>query len=305
MELRWSAAAGVTYILIFDFLAAGRAVYVGNLVQGIPPLQVAFWTFTIAAGFFLLLHLPKLGALFQKVRENRKNVVAVTLTTAISWLTYFYALKHLEPAIDTAIAFAIPPFITVLLWKRLRPQQPILPGERVAAAGILMSVIFLGVTVVSGHSAFVNTTANSIFGVTCALISGTSSAINTIYAKRLADGKLSAASVMAVRFWLLLLVCLLLWPAGLPELVPSGNLFYSVAVLAFAGVVVPLFALQKGIERSEPITVALATAILPAISYSLQWFDARLNPSLLSLAGVSACIFFTVYGIRARIVDKN
>jgi drug/metabolite transporter (DMT)-like permease len=294
------AQMGAIYVLLFNLLSASKAVFVGNLVQGTHPIVVAFWTFGIAAIFFLILNLRS-GRLPLIARQNMKNVALLNISTAGAWVTYFYALKYLEPAIDGALAFAVGPIITVVFWKALRPTKPVLPNEKLASIGILIAVLFLAFTSLTGKSGWQVSTNDSIFGIVCAILSGVCVVGNTVFSKHLSEHRVNALEVMGIRFWLLLLVCVLLWPPGNPPFQLPQSSYISFLIVGFAGIVLPLFILQLGIERSEPITVSLILATLPAISFLLQFLDKRLSTSMLSLLGITGCVFFTALGTKLRL----
>lgn len=297
---------GALFIVIFNLLCASKGVYVGKLVQNVPALTVAFWTFLIAALFFVATKLPQAKALLARVRANGRRVLMLNLFSAGAWLTYYVGLQFIEPAIFMAVVFAIGPLLTVGMWQKLRPNQPPHAAERTASVGILASVLFLGATVMTGKSAMSATFGHALFGLLCAVLGGMCVVGVTIFSKRTAEAGFDAKGVVAIRFWLFIALCLgiSLVTAPASSLVLPARLYVPILILSMAGVILPSFVVQLGVARSEPITVALLFATTPAISYLIQLLDHRLVPSVLSLIGVLACVGFTAYGTWARLGKK-
>lgn len=66
------------------------------------------------------------------------------------------------------------------------------------------------------------------------------------------------------------------------------------------GLIVPLYSLQLGMERCDPLTIALLLATLPLFMYVIQVFDKRLTLSSYSLVGIILTVVFLLVSVVGR-----
>ena len=234
--------------------------------------------------------------------DNLVDVLWINLFSAIAWASFFAALRFLEAAVAESFVVAVDPLATLVLARALRRESPVLRSELAASWAMLAAAAFLGVGVWYGRSSVgVLGAADATFGIACVLVCGIANGGITVISKRLADRKVTANQVMASRFLLLLaggLAFVLIRGQNIGALAdhPGG-----VAVIAVAGVIVPMFVLQKGIERAEPMTVVLVGSIVPAFAFAFQQLDSRLTFSWLSFTGVVAIFAIVIGGTYRRI----
>lgn len=294
---------GVFFVSSFVVMAAIQEVYLGRRFQTVNPIQVMFFTFLIAAGFFWALQLRGRKSVAETVRMNWMPIVGLNMTTLVSWLGFFLALKWLEPAVESAICFAMTPLATTIAWKWFRPTHPVNSSERLAAFGVLFGVVLLSLTATSGVSSIGDVGyAGSLLGVFLAFAASLGIVGNTYFSKILSEQGLSAPMVMAVRFPLLIVVGGALWLGSTGQSDPlSWTFLIEMVLISFLTIVGPLYLLQLGVERCEPITVSLLFSSSPVVTYFLQLFDERLRPSLWTLGGITVCILFVLIGILSRL----
>lgn len=298
------AIAATTFLLLF----ASKDVYMGYFLQSFDPFLLAFLCFVIASAFYHAFYFARhKNGYFQKVRANFSNVFWLNITTTVSWLGGFYALRFIEASIVGSLNFSMSPLIVAAMAFFLKPRRTVYALEIVAGLGVLSAMIFLIWTSLHGLSSVGHIPhAHAVAGLSSALAAGIAIAGNTVFSKRLSDAGLSADFVLASRFHLLILSAIFFW---MMEGMPLGeiNFFTALSVLgiAFLGVLIPLYILQKVIECLEPITVSFIIIIRPVGAYLLQYFDPRLSLSGYSLAGVAAVVFFLALGVLARKGRKN
>jgi drug/metabolite transporter (DMT)-like permease len=128
------------------------------------------------------------------------------------------------------------------------------------------------------------------------LICGVANGGITVVSKRLADQGVTASQVMASRFFLLLVGCLVFVLTRAPAIGPLFDSLGGVLLLTVFGMITPMFVLQKAIERTEPITIVLVGSIAPVVAFAFQQLDARLRFSWLSFIGVAAISVIVVWG---------
>ncbi len=292
---------GILLTLAFVLIGSAQEVYLGRLFQEEDPIIVMTVTFIITAIFFALVQSLRTEKIIQKTTENLRTVIGLNITTVISWIGFFLALKHIEPAVVSMITFAVSPILAVVFWRVLRPDQGILPLERYAAVGILAGLCILTVGTSLGRSAVgILPDGAGTRGLLWALSSAVGVVGNTVYAKRLSEKGFSSTSVMAIRFPLLIGVGLFLWPGSQLIHLPFALFLVKMIFLATLTLIIPLFLFQLGIERCEPITITLVLSSMPVLTYGLQLFDSRLKPSAVTLVGIIVALVAASVGVVGR-----
>ena len=292
---------GIFLVLLYNLLSASKGVYLGSLLQRLDPVVMLVACFGVTAAFFNVVQFRDLAGYAAVLRRNAKDILVTNVFTSFGWYSFFLAMKHLEPAVTGAVANAIGPIITLgLVGLGLMKTSEV----RVTRDGVLAAVATMLAVLVLGYASWNGQTGVGMkppgetgFGLAMAVICGVCVVGNTVYSRRLAKTGMSADQVMAARFFLLLLGGAVLLPQGAATQV-AENIETALVIAAF-GVVVPLYALQQGISRLNPLTVLLLLATVPAFVFVVQVFDSRLGFSPVSLVGVTLTVFFSAWGIKA------
>jgi drug/metabolite transporter (DMT)-like permease len=293
---------GLFYVLIYNLLSGAKEVYFSSLVQGIPPIPTAVILFVYVTLFFNLLQLHELPARWQRLKAAGKDVFFLNLTSMASWFSFFYTLKYLEPAISSTIVLSIGPVLTLVFSSYFRPQSKVHWLERFASLGTLSTVaLLIGATWIGRTAVGVMPLKNFIIGMSSCLICSVSVVGNTIFSKRLNDLKWTPKQIMADRFFLMILIGALFWPNSVAPLpLAFGDRLIIWPLASLLGVIAPLYALQMGIQRCEPIIVSLLLSTAPLFILLGQLMDHRFVWSNLSLVGIMISIVFTLIGVNAR-----
>jgi len=191
---------GFACVAVFVAVASLRDVYFAATFQAYSPLHVAVIAFTLCT----LVFLPTALVRSQGLRELRPwpwEVVGINITSAIAWIAYFYALKHLEPSLVQVLWAGIGPLsVGWLEAGGVVIARPVLvgPTERLFHRGILVSLVLASLVVTTGFS---GTPAQSggrpILGALLALLSGISISINVLLCKRLNERRVGPATILA------------------------------------------------------------------------------------------------------------
>jgi drug/metabolite transporter (DMT)-like permease len=292
---------GLMPLSAFVLLNAAADVYAGNRTQSVSPIAIAAVSFTIAAVLFLLLNAGHRGvaATFRPFRTHRHDVVAINISTGVTWLTLLFSLKYLEPAVVSVVTFAIGPALTVLLGRLLRRGSLVLATEMVAAAAILILITVLSWGSLHGLSGVSKLdTGSAVLGLTFGVVCGLGYTGTLIYSKRLSDAGLPPMSTLAVRYLLMVAVSWVLVAAS--GTAGVGNAIVPGAGLAIIGVGVTNYLGQVGIRYVEPITASLLDTLSPVCAFGLQLFDGRLRPSDLTLACIVGITGLVAVGVVSR-----
>jgi drug/metabolite transporter (DMT)-like permease len=284
---------GLALLLPYPVLSAVVDVYTGRSEHALDPGVVAAVAFTVTV---LIFAVP---AKTKSPKPQPRDIAALNVTTALTWIALLYALKFLEPAVVNAVSLAVGPAITVLAGPLLRRGSAVLSAEAGVAAAVLAMIAVLcwgsaaGLTSV-GHIGL----GRGLAGLAMTLASGLGSAGTFIYAKRLSEAGVSPATVLSSRFWLTAAASWVIAAAShLPRL---GASLLPGLVVAVVGVAVPAYLLQLGVRYTEPITVSLLDNLAPILTYLLQLLNGRLRPSAFSLSGILVITCLIGAGVTAR-----
>lgn len=293
---------GVVLVLSWVILTASKDVYLGHLEQGIDSTLLLVGCIAITVAFFNATQLANRAAYARVFADNLVDVLWLNLFTAAGWASFFAALRFLEAAVAESFVVAVDPLATLILARAFRHESPVLPSELAASWGMLGAAAFLGVGVWYGQSSVgVLGAADTVFAIACVVVCGIANGGITVMSKRLADRKVTASQVMASRFFLLLAGCLAFVLLRGQDMGALADHAGGVAVVAVLGVIVPMFVLQKAIERAEPMTVVLVGSIAPVVAFAFQQLDPRLTFSWLSFAGVTAIFAIVIGGTYRRL----
>jgi drug/metabolite transporter (DMT)-like permease len=299
---RRAQTIGVVLVLVWVVLTASKDVYLGHLVQGLDSTLLLVGCIAIAVAFFNATQLTNRAAYARVFADNLVDVLWLNLFTAAAWASFFAALRFLEAAVAESFVVAVDPLATLVLARALRHESPVLPSELAASWAMLGAAAFLGVGVWYGQSSVgAIGAADATFAITCVLVCGIANGGITVISKRLADRKVTASQVIASRFWLLLAGGLAFVLSRGQDMGALADHAGGVAMIAVFGVIVPMFVLQKAIERAEPMTVVLVGSTVPVFAFAFQQLDSRLTFSWLSFAGVTAIFAIVIGGTYRRI----
>lgn len=297
-----SQTIGAVLVLVWVALSASRDVYLGHLEQGIDSNLLLVGCIAIAIGFFNATQLADRASYAAVLRGNRADILWLNLFTAAAWASFFVALRFLEAAVAESFVVAVDPLATIFLAQALRRESPVLRSELAASWAMLPAAAFLGVGVWYGQSSVGElSAAHAAFGIACVVLSGIANGGITVVSKRLSDRGVTASQVMASRFFLLLVGCLVLVLSRGQAMAALIDEIGSVVLIGVVGVIAPMFLLQKAIERAEPITVVMVGSIVPVAAFGFQQLDARLRFSWMSFAGVMAIFVVVVWGSSRRL----
>jgi drug/metabolite transporter (DMT)-like permease len=291
---------GVPPLVAFSVLSAAVDVYAGNRLQAVDPGSVAALSFTVTTALFVGAELGRRGrAALRPVRAHAYDVAALNITTALTWLSLLYALKWLEPALVNVVSIAMGPACTILLVPLLRRGSVGLPIEIAVSLAILAVLVLLLASSFAGLSSLGDISAGrATAGAVATVICGMASAANVIYSKRLSDAGLTPRSVLAVRFFAIVVIS---WAVVAGESHPHLLAALPPAlVVTVIGVAAPMYLIQLGVRHTEPITVSLLASLAPVVTYVLQLGDPRLRPSPVSLACVLTVTALVSAGVIAR-----
>lgn len=292
---------GIFLILIYSLLSGFQGVYLSSLFQNLDPIIILVSCFSLTSLFFLSFEAARFSSFISRFRGALKEILLVNLSTAGAWFGYFYGLKFFEPAIVCAISMSIVPILMVAFAHYLRPGVKANRIELLTSLGLFFSIIFLVIISYSGHSAIGGLSKRRFaLGTIMSVAGGISAFLHTMFSKRLNDKGWSAQKVMSVRFFLLLILGISLFPAESLSIFSQPITWLRILLITFIGVILPTYSLQLGIQKSDPFVVSMLLATLPLFYVLAQVFDRRLIFSPYSIVGILFVISLSILGVFSR-----
>ncbi|MEW6055800.1 MAG: EamA family transporter [Bdellovibrionota bacterium] len=313
MIINNTVVSGILCVLFYNLLSATKGVYLGSLLQRFDPILLLFASFSVVTLFFSTIGFIKRGSdsagkgeAAISIGKHKFDVVMVNFLTASAWITFFYALKNLEPAVGSALANALIPISTLLLGLLLRTAAAPKHLEVVSALGVLIGVYLLVDAVWAGKSGLSEMSSERTqLGLLMGILCGVSMAANNLFSKRLNTKGWSARQILAVRFYALIIlsVCMLKGSDFLGLM--NVEAIVNVLVISFFGIIIPLYSFQLGVQKLEPMIVSLTLATVPLFVFGVQLFDQRVRFSPHSLVGIAVILVFTMLGVLSRFKSIN
>ncbi len=298
---------GFLLSLAFAALAAVRDVYLGGLFQQVDPLLVALTAFGLCSLAFLPLALVRDPGGLAALGRCPASFLWINATTAVAWLSFFFALKTIEPALVQILFYGIGP-LSVRWVDGLVPgaiRTTLSRSERGLHLGLLASLVLAAAVALGGLSGLGPQPAGvSAAGIALAVGGGVSISISTLLSRALNDTGLRPATVLALRFpgaIVLAAAFAAASPAPLLAGVTPGVLA-GVALASFVLIVLPNYVNQVGVALASPVTVRAVLALGPVLVFALQLLEGRLSPSTATLA---ACVLYAGFAVAAAIARRR
>jgi drug/metabolite transporter (DMT)-like permease len=281
-------AAGALASAIFVCLASVRDVYFGGLFQRLSPLDVAVVAFGLCTVVCFPIAVLRAPDGLRALLGRPADLFWVNATSAAAWISFFYALRTIEPLLVQILFAGIGPLSVVAIDRFLTSTShaPLRRAERYVQGGLLGTLGLAAFVAIAGLSGLgMEPAARAAVGVGLALGAGLSISANTVICRRLNDEGVPPIALMSVRFVGAVVAAApgLFAGSRLPTLFWSrGGAMLIVASLLL--IVFPNYVNQIGIALASPLTVRVVLALAPLVVFVLQWEEGRLPPSPFSLA---------------------
>ncbi|RJG15050.1 hypothetical protein [Massilia cavernae] len=298
--------AALCFVAAYAILAAANGVTAAMLLQQIDIAAFTFLSFLCAA---LMFH----GVRRYRERRGPANVLALSLgwrelaalnlSTAASWILMYVAYANMEPAVAATLMCSVGPFVAIAFEKKSEhPAGPrwALAGGFLAGGAVLFYGSLTGQSAVSGFDP-----GRIALGAAASVGCGYFMTLSTVYLKRLSARGFRTDQVMSHRFYLLLAATgvYALWNGTLLATAMRDSAI--IATLCSVGVVIPMVLLQRGITLGSPFLTMVVIAAAPLASIVLQLFDGRLAISTFSVIGVGMSFAVSVAAIRIILAPRR
>ena len=285
---------GAILVLLFVVAGAARDVFFGEVFQRHRFFDVVLIGFGLATLLFLIVVTLKAPQQFKVLAQNWRTALLANLGTACAWLSYFFALKMLEPAaVQTIHAGTGAVTLVGLSALGLHISRPVAvkATEKFLHLGVFLVLLALAYVVLAGLSGVrERAVSDTMLGLALAFGSGVFISLTSDVTKRMHEHGVSAEAVLAVRFILIVSVAGTMSWLEVGSGAPIADLaaFAKIAGAALALIVSPLYVLQLGLVRTSAVTTRVIMALGPCLVFGLQALDGRIITSPYTLACIVA-----------------
>ncbi|MGH1352458.1 MAG: EamA family transporter [Methyloligellaceae bacterium] len=304
---------GLIWCLVFVILDSVQAVYfgsilqkqdaflVGGLVFGISSLCCFIWTF--------LFDREQVGV----ARDNIKLSIGLGFTTAGAWITYFYAIQLIEPAIAFAILCGLVPLVTIVAAKLNYPEAHSARNRMEAVGNLIIftGLLYLSAMTLYGWSGFVRGGIEiAALGILSAIVSGSLFALMLLYGQRLNTKGLKPIAQFGTRYPIYTLLAVIGYYMGLDAKAPTAiNETMIVVFLGFFLLAFPIYAVQKAVSLTTALTIGSLAATAPVFIFILQLLEGRVQYSGATFTGLviyfAGAILAGVGTAKAVVLEKQ
>lgn len=289
---------GPLMVILFCLSQAFRDVYLGHVFQRVDFFAVVLLAFAPSTLFFAALSFWRTPADWRRLAIQGRTILAMNVTTALAWTSYFFALTHLEPAAVNTLHSGVGPFTVIVLgWAGVALAGKVDMGraEAMCQAGAALTLVGLAVVVVAGWSGLGRPDAAGLAALGLLVVSGASITISHLYSRRMAEAGFGADTITAVRYFFIMIGATIALvglgrPTGVTGAFDAATLGLAAAVL----IALPLYILQVGVARTPQLTAHVIRALGPVFVFALQQLDGRLSMSLPVLALIILYSFFVI-----------
>jgi hypothetical protein len=300
-------AAGFLLSLTFVALASVRDVYLGGLVQRVNPLVVAVTAFSLCTLVFLAVGLVRDRAGLSVLLRHGGRLAWVNATTAVAWLSFFFALRAAEPALVQILFFGIGPLSVAWLDGRVMGRAPaaLTSTERRLHVTLLGCLVLAAAVVLGGFSGLeAGRPGRAVLGVGLALVGGTAIAVSALLCRTLNDAGVRPATLMGLRFPGAVVLAALLLPFAGDDppaaVTPAGLAGVGLACLLL--IVLPNYVNQVGVSLASPVTVRAVLALGPVLVFTLQLLEGRVSSSRATL---TACVLYALVAVAGAAARRH
>lgn len=252
------------YSFLYVFVFSIALILIQKLDINIPPLYSLVVTASVATLYFNIINRKHLKKIYTDCLTNKKSWLSVMVIVLIMWATTMIGPGKIGASLFNFFYFAWLGMLGLMLlaaqdWRQY--QQKFYFGLCLLTL-IIANIIF---------ELYISFSYNTIYGIFLAFLGGTASFIYFKQSQNLAkDAKLSATQVLAVRFYLAIIVLLIVLPKHhVGEYFTLIN-FANLILLAFFSLIIPLYFSQKALEKITSEQHAIINSTCPIITGIFQ-----------------------------------
>lgn len=272
---------GITLGFLYCLTSAVSLIMVNHYEQSFSPTKLLFYSFFITALIFIGLMIPKFKSTIHASKKYIMTIVLLNITTAAAWITTFYSLKYINPAIVIGIIFGTIPIANLIISALTRGESNITKKDTLFAIIIFLIITALISRYLIHVSHTINHTTDTLIYLSLAfcMIAGFGTASCIVYMKKLSIIHFSTTQIMSVRFLLITILSAgLMWISHISFSLSIDELIKIIFVVLLT-TVLPLFLFQKSVEYTTATNLSFIIPLQPVITYAIQWIQGTFHLS--------------------------
>lgn len=252
------------YSFLYVLVNSCAAVLIQKLYYSISPLFSLLVTATIATVFFNLLNIHSLKKMYSACWKEKRLWFGVMVTILVMWNCSMIGPGLIGAALYNFLYFA---FVGMLGFMSLALKD----FEKNRIKLYFGLCILLLLIIVIGSEFYYFSTKTTLIGILLGLIGG---AVTFLYFKQsqaiTKRMHLTPTQILAVRFYLTIIVTFVILPHGSFIQYSTVNNFSHLLLLAALSLIIPLFFQQKGLEKISSEQYSIIVSLCPVVSAILQ-----------------------------------
>lgn len=241
----------------------------------------------VSQGFFLTSAFYLILARMKGMAVRKQHIVTLlklNISTAVAFLCFYLSLYFIPASISSLIEAAAGPLWGVIIGYLISSRDISLKSLLITLAIFASSMVVL----------FIENTGKFSLkdgaGIALSLAAALGATLIAFSSKNSEKIGLSALTVLGYRFHLTWILSLLLFLQVSDELL-IASFKWEYCVLAFAGVTLPMYLLQIGMQRVHPLITMVCLSFVPVVTYLFEsLFGKELNLLVLCLLLLSVVL---------------
>ncbi len=244
--------------LIYVLITALSPLLIHFGSVALPPIWILFVGTILASLYFHLINIHKIKAMYQAAWQHKKHWLSLMVLVSVIWPCTFYG-SSLGPTVFILIYFVIMTLLGLFSYSRAYPQTRVIVCITGFGLLILLGILF-------GHFYFIKSLPLLGFSVVAGLSGFLYKKQSYAFSK---ETHLKPTQILALRFWLLILLCAFLAPKISPDSFFTWSNLWIILVIAVTSLILPLYFNQKGIMDAGPDKNAIICGYTPTGTYLL------------------------------------
>lgn len=284
---------GVLALLLSALLMAISHVFYANRVQAVHPFLFTGISFFITSLYFYLFTIKRPNQ--PKWSSAWKPLVKLNIASVLTFMSFYFALKYIEPAIVSSLEIGGAPLFILLLM--LLKKKPIPSRNWAISLGTLIACLLLIVAAITGASGVDSqSTISTIFAIVLSIVCGIGAVFCSEYSKQLNELGWTSSMILSKRYIGIIIISFLFtYELIIPYFM--GNIGWILLITIF-GVLAPNYLLQKGIQYTNTFLVMMSLSFIPIFTLCFQLFDPRIDFSITTLIGVAILFICGLASLR-------
>lgn len=290
---------GIAALMISAVLTSASQVFYANHVQNTHPFIFTGVSFFLTAFFFSFISAKQKAA--YQWSSAWGIIIKLNLSSVLAFMGFYFGLKFIEPAIVSSLEMGLGPLFAIILTTMQR--KTVHKEQWWVSMGTLLACLLLITTVFSGNSGIqMDFNFNTILGILASIFCGLGAVLCTIYSKQLSLLGWTSSMILTHRYYAIVFLSFIFTYDLIFNYFIENAIW--ILIITVAGVLLPMYFLQKGIQHCKTFLVMMSLCFIPVFTFFFQLFDPRLSWSTTTLIGVLLLLFLGVCSVYFEAESK-